>query len=154
MADAEAGPGLGVDARLTLSAALVMARADGRYVVPSGDVAALNALLNAITPHVAALLSDEAAVAAQLAQARADGEEVGRGDMAHFEELWRADEREKSAARIAAGHDRWAEDGGEEYLRGLRAAEILVRQETWQQGAARIARERDAARIERERDQR
>jgi len=41
-------------------------------------------------------------IAALLAQARADGEEAGRGDRAHWEQKWRADQGERVARRIEA----------------------------------------------------
>jgi hypothetical protein len=62
-----AAPVLGEEARRRLDKAVVMARSEGRYVVPTGDVAALDAVLDAVIPIVAALLSS----------AREEGERKG-----------------------------------------------------------------------------
>jgi hypothetical protein len=73
------------------------------------------AILGALTAPVAALL----------AKASTEGEERGRGDMAYFEEKWRADERERIARRISA-----AKPAGAQQLTfegGLRLAARIAR---------------------------
>ena len=96
---------LGEEARAAVLAVFNGEEWRGLLPLPYPDM--LTAEITAtLAPHIAVLI----------AQARADGEEVGRGDMEHFERLWRADERAKAVARIAAGPYRL---GAYDYKHGL-----------------------------------
>jgi len=110
MADVEAGPTLGDDALIDAYGKPLVRHpfrrhAEGSRVAAEKHVQkwldeddAVDMLLSLIDGGWRP--ADE--IAALLAQARADGEAAGRGDMEHFERLWRADERDRLARKIRA----------------------------------------------------
>jgi hypothetical protein len=93
---------LGEEARRLLHQAVVMARSEGRYVVPTGDVAALDAVLDAVVPVVASLLSF----------AREEGERA---------------ERERIGEELVRRRDSLRATGTPEALRFARHLDVAVR---------------------------
>jgi len=100
---ADPGPVLGSQAADNAAWADVQAvvRASSPSAITEDEAAEITA---AVVPILARLVDS----------ARADGEEAGRGDMQHFERLWRTDERERLARRIRADPGYYARLAGGE----------------------------------------